>query len=110
MSAHKYDGSSRTVSAYTLCLHFNAGMTPAELKPLLERYGVVKGTVSKMVTVLEALWNGDIRVEDVTSLNAAYTLVKGFTPKWAEKLSDAQLNHLKNLLRREANKRVSRNP
>lgn len=48
----------------------------ADVRSVLLDAGVLKGTVSKIVTVLEALYAGHLSPNDVKSLNGAYNLVK----------------------------------
>lgn len=68
--------TKHTVSAVFLLQEHGVHMTPERLEAKLKSNGVAKGTVCKMRTVLQALRDGTITTEQVTSLNAAYNLVK----------------------------------
>jgi hypothetical protein len=55
---------------------FSEGLTPEDVRWSLTQGGVLKGTISKITTVLTALQNGIITVSEVKSLNGAYTAAK----------------------------------
>lgn len=64
-----------TVSVLYVIESFEDRLTVSALGIVLERRGIAKGTVCKMKTVLQALYDGKITSDQVTSLNAAYNLV-----------------------------------
>lgn len=76
--------SERTKVA-TLAIHaaVREGVDPDDVRYNLLAAGVLKGTVSKIVTVLNAIAAGEIADGDVVSLSSAYTIVtnakKGLT-------------------------------
>lgn len=65
-----------TVAVNTIKAAFAESQPPEDVRTTLLGAGVLKGTVSKIVTVLNALMVGSITPTDVKSLNGAYSLVK----------------------------------
>jgi len=65
-----------TVAVSTIKAAFREKLSPGVVRGNLLAAGVLKGTVSKIVTVLAALSAGTITPSDVKSLNGAYNLVK----------------------------------
>lgn len=68
--------TKRTGSAALVLMEYGYEATATSLSAKLLNMGVAKGTVCKMKTVLQALYDGKITANQVTSLNAAYNLVK----------------------------------
>jgi hypothetical protein len=65
-----------TVAVDTLKAAFREKVAPDDVRTDLLGTGVLKGTVSKITTVLQALNDGILATSDVKSLNGAYALVK----------------------------------
>lgn len=55
---------------------FTEGVDTGTVRALLLASGVLKGTASKIVTILDALAEGVLLLSDVKSLNGGYNLVK----------------------------------
>ena len=66
--------STAAVSAIRAAWHEK--MAPEDVRSALLSVDVLKGTVSKIVTILTAMQAKTITLRDVKSLNGAYTLVK----------------------------------
>lgn len=64
-----------TAAVDTLKAAFREKLDNVDVRQALLDAGILKGTVSKIVTVLDALKVGTITTGDVKSLNGAYTLV-----------------------------------
>lgn len=73
-SAARANRSDVAVSAIRAA--FREGINPEDVRTDLLDAGVLKGTVSKIVTVLNALNDKILGVGDVKSLNGAYSTVK----------------------------------
>ena len=65
-----------TVAVQAIKAAFREVLNGENVRDDLLKAGVLKGTVSKIVTVLNALKEGVITATDVKSLNGAYNLVK----------------------------------
>lgn len=69
-------GERSTIAVSTIKAAYSETLTGESVRESLLGAGVLKGTVSKIVTVLTALQEGVISPVDVKSLNGAYNLVK----------------------------------
>lgn len=65
-----------TIAVTTIKAAFSEKLDPEVVRTTLIDAGVLKGTVSKIVTVLRALEKRILAPEDVNSLNGAYNTVK----------------------------------
>jgi hypothetical protein len=65
-----------SIAVHTIAAAFAEAIAPEVVRRELLDVGVLKGTVSKIVTVLSALNAGTIVSSDIKSLNGAYNLVK----------------------------------
>lgn len=65
-----------TVAVEAIHAAFKEKLSPEDVRTQLIDAGILKGTVSKIVTVLTALANTDLDIKNVNSLNGSYTLVK----------------------------------
>lgn len=63
------------VATLTIRAAVNEGVSPEGVRIDLLNAGVLKGTVSKIVTVLNAINGGILSLGDVKSLNQAYSLI-----------------------------------
>ena len=66
----------QTVATAAIKAAFSESVDTADVRAALLDAGVLKGTVSKITTVIDALVEGIIEVSSVESLNGAYNLVK----------------------------------
>jgi len=73
-----------TVAVETIGAAFKEKLSGSDVRTTLLAADIAKGTVSKIVTILEAIHNGVLTVKDIQSLNGAYNLVKA-----AEKAASA---------------------
>jgi hypothetical protein len=102
--------NSTTLGAVTILALYDAernrpairmGLDLHPIRVKLLDAGVRKGTVSKVITIIKALEDGIIDREHVTSLNAAYTLVKWLTnrrsPEFADKIIRQVMRLAKNI-------------
>lgn len=67
---------STSLSALSVLGFHASGKSVSETRADLLARGVLKGTVSKVCTVLRALEDGRLKPEQVTSLNRAYWEIK----------------------------------
>lgn len=65
-----------TVAVDTIKAAFREKVAIADVRKALLDGGVLKGTVSKIATILQALTDGTLTPNDVKSLNGAYNTVK----------------------------------
>lgn len=69
-------GQRSVFATATILAAHSEKVTVEEARTQLIDSGVLKGTASKVCTVIAALYDGTLSREDVTSLNAAYGLVQ----------------------------------
>ncbi len=69
-------GKRSTVAVQTILAAHSEKIEPGAARKQLVEAGVLKGTASKIATILTALANKTIKPSDVKSLNGAYNTVK----------------------------------
>lgn len=82
-------GERSAIAVSTIAAAFHEGIEPENVRATLLEAGVLKGTVSKIVTVIAALNTKLISLSEVDSLNGAYSLIKRIEGSYATAVAAA---------------------